>query len=199
MSLMTGKHLDKFLAQRPSQKLRNEIGAHLFELFYAQLLKVEALHADPHPGNYLFGNDAGISLVDFGCVKYFRPESMSYLRSVLLYPGSRASAGFRRLLEKGYRLAGQPLSAETQRALIGFADNFYRLVYPPEPEKREQLFDFGDTSFLQKYVQASSDMFRSKGVLTDLIYLGRTEMGLYQMLHRLKARLPTSQLLRKYL
>src|ERR1700704_4492488 len=51
MSLVTGRHLDGFLAQRPSQKLRNELGANLFELFYLQVLKIEALHADPHWGN----------------------------------------------------------------------------------------------------------------------------------------------------
>src|ERR1700686_709077 len=42
MSLMPGRHLENFLAQHPSQKLRNELGSHLFELFYFQLLKVEA-------------------------------------------------------------------------------------------------------------------------------------------------------------
>src|SRR5207302_748015 len=52
MSLMTGRHLEDFLAQRPSQTLRNQLGAHLFELFYFQLLKIEAFHADPHWGNY---------------------------------------------------------------------------------------------------------------------------------------------------
>ena len=87
MSLMTGRHLEDFLARRPSQKLRNELGAHLFELFYFQVLKIEALHADPHWGNYLFTDDASISLVDFGCVKYLSPESVAYLRSVFLYPG----------------------------------------------------------------------------------------------------------------
>jgi len=199
MSLMSGQHLDKFLAHRPSQKLRNKLGSNLFELFYYQVLKVESFHADPHPGNYLFGEDGSISLVDFGCVKSFRPESVAYLRSVFLYPGSRESADFRRLLEKHYRLAGQSLAPDTRRALIGFADNFYRMVYPPEVDKQEQLFDFGDTAFLQKFLRESRNLFRTKGVLTDLIYMGRTEMGLYQMLHRLKAQLPTSQLLRKYL
>jgi len=91
MSLMPGRHLDGFLAQRPSQKLRNELGANLFELFYFQVLKVEALHADPHWGNYLFNDDARIGLVDFGCVKYLRPESAAYLRSVFLYPGATDS------------------------------------------------------------------------------------------------------------
>src|SRR6266550_2461560 len=105
MSLMTGRHLEDFLAPRPSQKLRNQLGAHLFELFYFQVLKIEALHADPHWGNYLFNDDAGISLVDFGCVRYLNPEAAAYLRSVFLYPGSTGSGDFRRLLESYYEEA----------------------------------------------------------------------------------------------
>ena len=136
MSLMRGRHLEDFLAQRPSQKLRNQLGAHLFELFYFQLLKVEAFHADPHWGNYLFNDDAGISLVDFGCVKHLRPESVAYLRSIFLYPGATDSADFRRLLERYYEGIGEKLLPSARRALIGFADNFYRKVYPPEPEKQ---------------------------------------------------------------
>src|SRR5438874_5346557 len=143
MSLMTGRHLEDFLAQRPSQKLRNQLGAHLFELFYFQLLKIEALHADPHWGNYLFNDDAGISLVDFGCVKYLSPEAADYLRRVCLYPGSTSSADVRELLDDYDEQAGQKLLPGARRALIGFAENFYRKVYPPEPEKH-QLFDFSD-------------------------------------------------------
>lgn len=199
MSLMTGRHLEDFLGQRPSQKLRSDLGSHLFELFQFQLLKVEAFHADPHWGNYLFSDDATIELVDFGCVKYFQPESVAYLRSVFLYPGSRDSADFRRLLERHYRLVGKKLPAATRRALIGFADNFYRKVYPPELEKRQQLFDFGDTVFLQDYLRESKNLFRTKGVLTEFIFMGRAEMGLYQTLHRLRARVATSQMVRKYL
>src|SRR5207302_4535946 len=109
MSLMTGRHLEDFLAQRPSQKHRNQLGAHLFELFHFQVYKVEALHADPHWGNYLFNDEAGISLVDFGCVKYLSPEAAAYLRSVCLYPGSNACAAFRLFMESYYEQAGAKL------------------------------------------------------------------------------------------
>ena len=40
------------------------------EPFYFQMLKVKAFDADPHSGNYLFGKDGSIGLVDFGCVKH---------------------------------------------------------------------------------------------------------------------------------
>src|SRR5207302_1710587 len=198
MSLLTGRHLEDFLAQRPSQKLRNQLGAHLFELFYFQVLKVEALHADPHWGNYLFNDEAGISLLDFGCVKYLSSESVAYLRSVFLYPGSTGSADFRRLLETYYDRIGEKLLLGARRALIGFADNFYRKVYPPKPEQH-QLFDFGDATFLRDFLRESKTLFRTKGVLTEFIFMGRAEMGLYQTLHRLKARVPTSQIVKKYL
>src|SRR5262249_20318937 len=87
MTLVQGAHLDDFLARRPSQSLRDELGARLFELFYFQVLQIEALHADPHWGNYLFTKNANIGLVDFGCAKHLMPESVAYLRSVFLYPG----------------------------------------------------------------------------------------------------------------
>src|SRR2546430_4318252 len=198
MSLMTGRHLEDFLAQRPSQKLRNQLGAHLFELFYFQLLKIEALHADPHWGNYLFNDDAGISLVDFGCVKYLSSETVAYLRSVFLYPGASDSADFRRLLETYYERAGEKFLPDARRALLGFVGNFYRTDYPTKPDKN-LLFDFGDAVFLRDFLQESKNLFRTKGVITEFIFMGRAEMGLYQTLHRLKARVPTSQIVKKYL
>jgi predicted unusual protein kinase regulating ubiquinone biosynthesis (AarF/ABC1/UbiB family) len=198
MSLIQGRHLEDFLARRPSQKLRNQLGAHLFELFYFQLLKIEALHADPHWGNYLFTDDAGIGLVDFGCAKYLSPESVAYLRSIFLYAGSTRSAEFGQLLETYYRTVGRKLTAGTRRALLSFSDNFYRKVYPPDQEQPEP-FDFADQKFLQDYLRESKNLFRTKGVMTEYIFMARAEMGLYQTLHRLKARVPTSQIVRKYL
>jgi predicted unusual protein kinase regulating ubiquinone biosynthesis (AarF/ABC1/UbiB family) len=198
MSLMRGRHLEDFLARRPSQKKRNQLGANLFELFFFQVLKAGALHADPHWGNYLFQDDAGVGLVDFGCVKYLSPESVAYLRSVFLYPGRTDSADFRQLLEEPYRRMGQKLQPATRRALISFADNFYRKVYPPEP-RRHQLFDFADKRFLEDYLRESKNLLRTKGVMIDYIFIARAEMGLYHTLHRLKARVPTSEIVRKYL
>jgi predicted unusual protein kinase regulating ubiquinone biosynthesis (AarF/ABC1/UbiB family) len=198
MTLMKGEHLDDFLARRPSQKLRNQLGENLFDLFYFQVLEVEALHADPHWGNYLFTKDAGISLVDFGCAKYMSKATVSYLRAGFLFPGSIRSAEFGRLLEKYYKDEGRDLPPATRKALIRFAENFYRKVYPPtgDPEKP---FDFGDPQFLKDFLSASKELFRAKGVLSELIFMVRAEMGMYQTLHRLKAKVRTSRIVRKYL
>lgn len=198
MTLMRGHHLDEFLARRPSQKLRDELGERLLDLFYFQLLKIGSLHADPHWGNYLFTSDARIALIDFGCAKHLTSEPVDYLRSVFLYPGSTHSSEFRELLENYYRDVGIKLLPATRRALIRFADNFYRRVYPPGPEGA-QPFDFGDAKFLQDFLAESKNLVRTKGILTELIFMGRAEMGLYQTLHRLQARVHTSRVVRKYL
>lgn len=35
-----------------------------------------AIHADPHPGNYLYDDDGTIALIDYGCVKYLPDDIM---------------------------------------------------------------------------------------------------------------------------
>ena len=197
MTLVRGRHLEQFLASRPSQKLRNQVGTNLFELFFFQLLKLGAFHADPHWGNYLFNDDCTIGLVDFGCSKRLLPASLQYLRGAYLYPGSRHSAEFRRLLESNYDNYGRKPSKAAIRALIDFAEE-YRKVYPPE-KGQQFVFDFSDKTFLTSYVRHATNLFRTKHVMTDYIFMARAEMGLYNTLHALKARVPTSEIVRKYL
>src|ERR1700687_6456141 len=74
MSCVQGLRLPHFLKTDPPQELRDKLGANLTRLFFFQLFRVRALHADPHPGNYLLNSDGTIGLVDFGCVKYLTPE-----------------------------------------------------------------------------------------------------------------------------
>ena len=197
MTFVRGQHLEQFLASRPSQKLRNQVGTNLFELFFFQLLKLGAFHADPHWGNYLFNDDCTIGLVDFGCSKRLLPASLQYLRGVYLYPGSRHSAEFRRLLETNYDNQGKKPSRAAIRALIDFAEE-YRKVYPPEKGK-QFVFDFSDKTFLTNYIRHATKLFRTKHMMTDYIFMARAEMGLYNTLHALKARVPTSEIVRKYL
>jgi predicted unusual protein kinase regulating ubiquinone biosynthesis (AarF/ABC1/UbiB family) len=199
MSLVAGEHLDAFLAARPSQRLRDLVGERLFELFYFQVLRVEAFHADPHWGNYLFRRDGTIGLVDFGSVKYLPADFVENLRRVFLYAGDREADAFVDLLRQRYVPAGLRLTAAARRALIGFSERFYRAVYPPEPEAEARTFDFGDAAFLRAYMRETTNVMRARGVLPEYVYFSRAELGLYQTLHRLRARVHTSRIVRRYL
>jgi hypothetical protein len=199
MSLVEGDHLQAYLERRPSRQERDKLGAHLLELFFYQLLKVGAFHADPHWGNYLFSPNGAIGLVDFGCVKYLAPNLVENFQATFLYPGDRRSAEFRRLLAAGYPLPGSRMGQAALRALVNLADGFYRRVYPPEYQKEKQAFDFGDEVFLGDFMQHAKELFRARGTSPEYVFLARAEAGLYQTLHRLRSRVPTSRIVRKFL
>jgi predicted unusual protein kinase regulating ubiquinone biosynthesis (AarF/ABC1/UbiB family) len=199
MSLLAGEHLDAFLARQPSQRLRDLVGERLLELFYFQILQLGAFHADPHWGNYLFRDDGTVGLVDFGCVKVIPPAFIENLRALFLYPGRRDSADFRRLVIERYAIFGQKVSDRTARAHTRFAQNFFAKVYPPEPEAEARAFDFGDAGFLRDYMRESANLMQAKAALPEYVFLARAEIGLYQTLHRLRARVHTSRIVRQYL
>lgn len=53
---------------------RNQIALNLFRAWYIPLYRTGIIHGDPHPGNYTVRDDLSINLLDFGCVRIFRPE-----------------------------------------------------------------------------------------------------------------------------
>lgn len=199
MSDVEGNHMDAFLSRRPSQAHRDLLGARLFELFYFQLLRLRALHADPHWGNYLFQAGDTIGLVDFGCVKYFSERFAANLHKTFLYDGPRHSAEFYKLLDERYANGGRSLGQRARRAFAHFAETFYRKVYPPDPRDDHRSFDFSDPVFLREYMREAGKVFRTKGALPEHLFLVRAELGLYTTLHRLRARVHTSAIVRKYL
>jgi predicted unusual protein kinase regulating ubiquinone biosynthesis (AarF/ABC1/UbiB family) len=199
MSLLSGDHLDDFLARKPSQRIRDVVGERLVELFYYQVLRMEAVHADPHWGNYFFRPRGEIGLVDFGCVKYLPAAFVDNLREVSLYPGARDTPEFRRLMQERYTPRGTTLSASAQRALARMSERFYAAVYPPDPADDGKPFDFSDPIVLRDYMTEAGRLTRAKAGLPEYVLLARAEMGLYQTLHRLGARVHTSRIVRKYL
>jgi predicted unusual protein kinase regulating ubiquinone biosynthesis (AarF/ABC1/UbiB family) len=194
MSMAAGEHLEHFLARKPSQKLRDEIGARLLELFVFQKFVVKKLHADPHWGNYLFNMDGAISLIDFGCVKEFGDLAARY-RKTMLYAGRFESPEFRRLSEEMF---GHKLPPAAWRAVLRVAERFYRKVFPPHPPAG-WTFDFSDAKFLHDFARAMGDVTLAKLRAEDYLFVTRAEVGLYSTLHRLNARIPTTAIVRRVL
>jgi predicted unusual protein kinase regulating ubiquinone biosynthesis (AarF/ABC1/UbiB family) len=199
MSLVPGEHLEQYLARNPSQKERDLLGERMLDLFYRQVLSFGAFHCDPHWGNYLFSPGAHIGLIDFGAVKRLDPAFVANLRAIFLYPGERDGPEFKALMEARYAPAGVKITKQSLAALVRFSKEFYGRVYPPEPERDATPIDFADVEILRLYMQHSHDLIHSKAGLPDYVMLGRAETGLYQTLYRLKARVHTSRIVRRYL
>lgn len=79
--LVEGRGWEAMLAGT-SQVERNRNGQIIFKFFYRSLYELGALHADPHPGNYVFLPDGTVAFLDFGCVQRYPEEVMTSLRGL---------------------------------------------------------------------------------------------------------------------
>ena len=74
MDWIEGMHLKDFLATNPSQEIRNRAGQRMWDFYDYQVNELNLIHADPHPGNFLFQADGNLGVIDFGCVKRIPKE-----------------------------------------------------------------------------------------------------------------------------
>jgi predicted unusual protein kinase regulating ubiquinone biosynthesis (AarF/ABC1/UbiB family) len=58
---------------RPAE-LRNQIAYNLFRAWYVPFYFYGVIHGDPHLGNYTVRPDQGVNLLDFGCIRVFKPS-----------------------------------------------------------------------------------------------------------------------------
>ena len=88
---LPGLHLDAWLATQPHQALRDRAGQHLWDWFMHCIFGLGRVHADPHPGNFLFAADSTVGVLDFGCTRElsegFRTQ-MARAWSALLRPAA---------------------------------------------------------------------------------------------------------------
>jgi len=68
---LDGKKILEF--KDASQEDRNTIAMNLFRAWYTPLYYYGVIHGDPHLGNYSVRDDLSLNLLDFGCVRIFRP------------------------------------------------------------------------------------------------------------------------------
>jgi hypothetical protein len=132
-------------------------------------------------------------------VKQLPSKFVANLRALYLYPGDRRSPEFGRIMDERYSMYGTRLTKQSREALMDFSEEFYRRVYPPDPSQDETPVDFADPEIIRLYMKHSHDLLHSKASLPEYLMLARAETGMYQTLQRLKARVRTSRIVRRYL
>jgi predicted unusual protein kinase regulating ubiquinone biosynthesis (AarF/ABC1/UbiB family) len=63
--------------------LRDRWGEVIFRFAVGSLRRLGLVNADPHPGNYLFHDDGGVTFLDFGCVKRYAGEQVAVLEAAV--------------------------------------------------------------------------------------------------------------------
>jgi predicted unusual protein kinase regulating ubiquinone biosynthesis (AarF/ABC1/UbiB family) len=66
-----------------AQELRDQWGEAIWRFTYGTYKSLCLIHADPHPGNYLFHEDGRVSFLDYGCVKRFDRGQVEMLDAIV--------------------------------------------------------------------------------------------------------------------
>ncbi len=74
MTKVHGVKIMDFIANNSGIKMRNQVAMNMFRAWYIPFYKFGVIHGDPHLGNYTIRPDGGVNLMDFGCIRIFRPD-----------------------------------------------------------------------------------------------------------------------------
>ncbi|MDB5157700.1 MAG: transporter [Mucilaginibacter sp.] len=192
MDWLEGKHLREFLATNPSQHLRDKIGQALWDFYNFQQHELRAVHADPHPGNFMITADEKLGVIDFGCIKEM-PEDFYYpffsLTSTNLFENKEETI-------KAFRKLEMILPNDNAEQIEFYYTTYKQMISLFAKPYIADTFDFGRTEFFDELfgfgekVSKMPEFKQARGV-KHFIYVNRTNFGLYNILHELKAKVKT--------
>jgi predicted unusual protein kinase regulating ubiquinone biosynthesis (AarF/ABC1/UbiB family) len=192
MDWLEGKHMREFLATNPSQESRDLIGQALWDFYNFQQHELRAVHADPHPGNFVITTDGKLGAIDFGCIKEM-PDDFYYpffaLTSTNIFDDKEETI-------KAFRRLEMILPNDTQAQIEFYYTMFKHMISLFAKPYVTDNFDFGQTAFFDElfgFGEKVSKMpeFKQARGAKHFIYVNRTNFGLYNILHELKARVKT--------
>lgn len=192
MSWIDGQHLKEFMATNPSQELRNQIGQALWDFYNFQQHELRAVHADPHPGNFMITPEGKLGCIDFGCIKEM-PEDFYYpffsLTSTNLLDDKAETI-------KAFRELEMILPKDSPQQIEFYYTQYKQMIGLFAKPYLGTTFNFGETAFFDDLYSfgeqiAKMPEFKQARGVKHFIYVNRTNFGLYNILHELKAEVRT--------
>ena len=198
MEYLEGKHLDEWLATKPSQEVRNRVAQKLFDLYCYSFFELKTFQADSNLGNYLFMENEQIAFLDFGCIKRV-PETFP-LAVIELVDASIAQD--REAILEAYLSLGM-LSGRDDEAF----KKYYDEVFVPYSEwtakpYREETFHFSiEKDFASSAMGANMIMGRAKEFKVEssnYVYFSRGLYGLYKIFEQMDVTIELKSRLEQY-
>ncbi len=182
MECVEGDHINDITEDRYSQETINLIGQRLFRTMADQLFKFQAIHGDPHAGNFAFRPDGTVIMYDFGCVKRLKPEIIdAYKKALVAGLHEDYDALDRYLIDLGVRVEGKPSVEEDYYAM-------WRDIFIIPFADRDQYYDFTHANLHKKVASKASTVFKymeSFRPPVESIFIDRMIAGHYWMMKRL--------------
>ncbi|HEX3810749.1 MAG TPA: AarF/ABC1/UbiB kinase family protein [Rhizomicrobium sp.] len=185
MTWLDGKPILEF--EDAAQKTRDAISTALFKAWWRPFARYGAIHGDPHLGNYAVRADGGINLMDFGCVRTFRPQFVEGVIGLYHALQKRDDA----LAAKAYRAWG---FAKVTPEMVGVLNLWARFILTPLLDDRVRLVDDGVPAAEYGLKQANDvhEKLKAMGGIRpprEFVFMDRAAIGLGGALIRMGARL----------
>jgi predicted unusual protein kinase regulating ubiquinone biosynthesis (AarF/ABC1/UbiB family) len=185
MTWVDGMRLMDFIDQEADQDARNRVAYNMFRAWYVPFYYYGVIHGDPHLGNYTVRpEDQSINLMDFGCIRVFRPE---FVQGVIeLYHALRTDD--KRRAKDAYALWGfENLNDDVFETLNQWAEYLYSplLVDEAQPIQGRDPAVYGP----QVANKVHKDLKRLGGVKPprEFVLMDRAAIGLGSVFMHLKA------------
>lgn len=191
MNFINGRHLGDFLKEKPSQEERNHFGQLIWDFFHEEIRVGGYVHADTHPGNFLFTYEGNLGVIDFGCVKLFPDEFFTNYLKLLPTHLANDQKAIRDLYIKLDVINPTSETQDREEEYYNFARNYGIMFSKPY---RYEIFDFSDPKFdkeirhFTKEAPLSNELRGSK----HFLYTSRVHTGLYSILIKLGAQIDTT-------
>lgn len=192
MEWLDGMHMKEFLKTNPSQEIRNQVGQALWDFYNFQQHELRAVHADPHPGNFLITPEGKLGVIDFGCIKEmpsdFYIPFFSLTSTDMLQDKAKTIKAFREL---------EMIRENDNASQIEFFYQVYKeMIELFAQPYMSNTFNFSEKAYFDKLYHygeriAKMPEFKQARGVKHFIYVNRTNFGLYNMLHELGATVQT--------
>jgi predicted unusual protein kinase regulating ubiquinone biosynthesis (AarF/ABC1/UbiB family) len=191
MDWIDGMPLGERLRHGITPEVGTRLGQAMWEFYHFQMHRLKAVHADPHPGNFIITPQDTLGIIDFGCVKVI-PESFYHVYFQLLEGDILTDVNKRDTVFEQLRFIYADDSAKDRKFFTGIFSQLVELLARPF---RSDKFDFSDEAYFHELfafgerlttMKELRESKKARGV-RDAVYINRTYFGLYNILHDLRA------------
>ena len=184
MNFLPGNKLLHF--KKYPHAVRQKIAKNMFTAWYYPFYKYGVIHGDPHLGNYSSDKNANINLLDFGCIRVFKP---SFVKGVIdLYHAIKNNDTD--LAIHAYESWG---FENISKDLIDVLNIWARFLYSPLMENK--LRKMQDTNSSTYGAEAASKVHRELKKIggvkppREFVFMDRAAIGLGSVFLHLDAKL----------
>ncbi|MDA9806363.1 AarF/UbiB family protein [Alphaproteobacteria bacterium] len=186
MTRIDGVKIMKFISDNSDIQMRNKVALNMFKAWYIPFYKFGVIHGDPHLGNYTIRPDGGINLMDFGCIRIFRPDFVTGV--IELYQALRD--GNEEKAVNAYKSWG---FENPSKELISVLNIWANFIYQPLLEDKVRLINPSESGqYGRETAEKVHEELKKIGGVTpprEFVLMDRAAVGLGSVFMHLKAEI----------